>query len=338
MIIQRQVPLTNYNTFGIAARAGFFVSICSVEELVAALGQKAYPRKFILGGGSNLLFTQDVPALVIHINTMGKEIVNEDENTVTLRIAAGENWHQVVLWTIEHGFGGLENLSLIPGKVGAAPIQNIGAYGVELKDVFVECEAVSIHTLQRERFSREACEFGYRDSIFKGHAKGNYVIISVTLRLTKKEHHIKTEYGAIQNLLQAQGITQPTLKEISNAVIAIRSSKLPNPSELGNSGSFFKNPFISRSQLEQLQKEYPTIPFYPTSDESFVKIPAGWLIEQCGFKGKRVGDAGVYEKQALVLVNYGSATGKDILELAHTIQKEIANKFHIHLEPEVNII
>jgi UDP-N-acetylmuramate dehydrogenase len=338
--IQHHISLKNYNTFGIAVNAAHFVAVTSVEELIAVLQLDDYPEKFVLGGGSNILFTQDIHALVIHITTKGKEIVYEDEKTVKVKVAAGENWHEFVLWTLEHHFGGVENLSLIPGNVGAAPIQNIGAYGVELKDVFVACEAVEIATRQLKQFTRNECKFGYRNSIFKNEAKGKYSITSVTLQLTKKEHRLHTGYGSIEALLKKQGITQPTPKQISDTVIAIRKSKLPDPKILGNSGSFFKNPIITTTQFKKLKRDYPAIPSYPALDdnENDVKIPAGWLIEQCGFKGKRIGDVGVHEKQALVLVNYGRSTGKEILAFAHTIQTVVKNTFGICIEAEVNIV
>jgi UDP-N-acetylmuramate dehydrogenase len=250
---------------------------------------------------------------------------------------AGENWHNLVIWALDHNLGGIENLSLIPGNTGTAPIQNIGAYGVELKDVFVSCEAMNIETLELEEFSKEACEFGYRDSIFKKSAKGKYIITSVKLKLTKKNHRLLTHYGTIENWLNANNIIHPTIHDISKAVIAIRRSKLPDPNELGNCGSFFKNPMVSKKKFESFHKKYPEAPYYEMEDNQY-KIPAGWLIEQCGFKGKRYGDAGVHEKQALVLVNHGNAKGGEILALAEKIQSEVKSKFKIKIQPEVNII
>lgn len=284
-----------------------------------------------------MLLTKDIDALVMHINLKGISIVEENENEVEIKVMAGENWHDLVTWSLDKGYGGLENLSLIPGNTGTAPIQNIGAYGVELKDVFVSCAAMEIKTGELVGFDNEACKFGYRDSVFKNEAKGQYIITSVHLKLTKKDHVLHTGYGAIEAELKKNGIVYPTIKDVSNAVIAIRQSKLPDPAVLGNSGSFFKNPVISKKAFEKFIKKNPEAPHYEVDDEAF-KIPAGWLIEQCGYKGKRFGDAGVHEKQALVLVNYGSATGDDILRLAQLVQKEVAQKFNIKIQPEVNII
>lgn len=284
-----------------------------------------------------MLLTKDIDALVMHINLKGISIVEENENEVEIKVMAGENWHDLVTWSLDKGYGGLENLSLIPGNTGTAPIQNIGAYGVELKDVFVSCAAMEIKTGELVGFDNEACKFGYRDSVFKNEAKGQYIITSVHLKLTKKDHVLHTGYGAIEAELKKNGIVYPTIKDVSNAVIAIRQSKLPDPAVLGNSGSFFKNPVISKKAFEKFIKKNPEAPHYEVDHEAF-KIPAGWLIEQCGYKGKRFGDAGIHEKQALVLVNYGSATGEDILRLAQLVQKEVAQKFNIKIQPEVNII
>src|SRR5690606_38556986 len=245
-------------------------------------------------------------------------------------------WHQFVLWTLENDFGGIENLSLIPGNIGSAPIQNIGAYGVELKDVFYSCKAINIKTQEIKTFTLPECKFDYRESIFKSSEKGKYIILSVTLKLTIKNHKTSISYGVISNELQKMGITHPSIQDVSKAVISIRQSKLPDPNEIGNSGSFFKNPIISRAIFEKIQKHYPEMPFYEVS-ENEIKIPAGWLIETAGFKGKRFGDAGVHQKQALVLVNYGNATGKEIYDLAKTIQKAILDKFGIEIEMEVNV-
>ena len=339
MDIRHNISLKAYNTFRIAVKAKHFVTVTSVDELIAALRLREYPEKFILGGGSNMLLTRDIEALVIHINIKGKALVYEDDTHVHIQVAAGENWHEFVRWTLAHNWGGIENLSLIPGNTGAAPIQNIGAYGVELKDVFVSCEAVNIHSLKIEYFTREDCKFGYRDSIFKNEARGKYIITGITVKLTKKEHRLNTSYGSIGEVLQHKGIARPTVQDISDAVIAIRKSKLPDPAELGNSGSFFKNPVISLSHFNRLKKTHPGIPSYPVPGQSGqIKVPAGWLIEQCGFKGKRTGDAGVHEKQALVLVNYGNASGNAIYELARDIQACVKNQFNIILETEVNIL
>ncbi|MBO0342814.1 MAG: UDP-N-acetylmuramate dehydrogenase [Bacteroidota bacterium] len=337
MNIQENISLKSYNTFGIDVKARFFVEITGLVQLQKALELKAYPKKFIISGGSNMLLTKDIDALVMHIQLKGITVVEEDEDTVEVKVMAGENWHELVMWSLEQGYGGLENLSLIPGNVGTAPIQNIGAYGVELKDVFVSCAAMNLKTRELEGFDNEACEFGYRDSIFKKKVKGKYIITSVVLKLTKKDHVLHTGYGSIENELKNKGIVHPTIKDISNAVIDIRRSKLPDPKEIGNSGSFFKNPIISKKTFDKFIKKNPDAPFYEVDDNQY-KIPAGWLIEQCGFKGKRFGDAGVHEKQALVLVNYGNATGKEILFLAKKIQEEVQKNFKIKIQPEVNII
>ncbi|MBR9853393.1 MAG: UDP-N-acetylmuramate dehydrogenase [Algicola sp.] len=337
MEIQENISLKNYNTFGIDVKARFFVEITGLVQLQKVLELKAYPKKFIISGGSNMLLTKDIDWLVIHIKLKGITVVEEDENSVEVKAMAGENWHELVMWTLKHGYGGLENLSLIPGNVGTAPIQNIGAYGVELKDVLISCAAMDIETGELEGFDNEACEFGYRDSIFKNRAKDKYIITSVTLRLSKKNHTLHTGYGSIENELKNRGIIHPTIKDVSDAVIAIRESKLPDPKKIGNSGSFFKNPVISKKAFDKFIKSHPNAPFYELEENEY-KIPAGWLVEQCGFKGKRFGDAGVHEKQALVLVNYGNATGKEILELSKKIQDEVKKTFKIKLQPEVNII
>lgn len=337
MIIYDHFSLKNYNTFGIDATARYFVEVTTIEELQDILENNAYPRKILIGGGSNMLLTDYIDALFIHVNLKGKQIVSQDYNNVIVKVMAGENWHNMVMWAIDHDFGGLENMSLIPGNTGTAPIQNIGAYGVELKDCFVSCEAVRIEDQQLVTLSKEECQFGYRDSFFKNEGKDKYVITSVTFSFTKKNHNINSGYGAIENQLHKESISNPTIKDISNAVIAIRQSKLPDPKELGNSGSFFKNPIVTKEIFTRFSTTYPEAPFYKVS-EDYYKIPAGWLIEQCGFKGKRFGDAGVHKNQALVLVNYDSATGKDILDLAEKIIKEVKRKFEIEISPEVNLI
>ncbi|MDP2527961.1 UDP-N-acetylmuramate dehydrogenase [Maribacter dokdonensis] len=337
MIIYDHFSLKNYNTFGIDATARYFVEVTTIEELQDILENNSYPRKILIGGGSNMLLTDYIDALFIHVNLKGKQIVSQDDNNVIVKVMAGENWHNMVMWAIDHDFGGLENMSLIPGNTGTAPIQNIGAYGVELKDCFVSCEAVRIEDQQLVTLSKEECQFGYRDSFFKNEGKDKYVITSVTFSFTKKNHNINSGYGAIENQLLKESISNPTIKDISNAVIAIRQSKLPDPKELGNSGSFFKNPIVTKKIFTQFSTTYPEAPFYKVS-EDYYKIPAGWLIEQCGFKGKRFGDAGVHKNQALVLVNYDSATGKDILDLAAKIIEEVKRKFEIEISPEVNLI
>ncbi|MDT0648742.1 UDP-N-acetylmuramate dehydrogenase [Autumnicola edwardsiae] len=336
MHVLRNASLKEYNTFGIDVRARRFISVSSVEDLKEVLAQTYASELFILGGGSNMLLTKNIEKTVLHIDLKGKEIISQNEDEVLVKASAGENWHEFVLWTLAQGFGGLENLSLIPGNVGTAPIQNIGAYGVELKDVFEECEAISIQTLEQKTFSKNLCEFDYRNSVFKNKLKGQFIITSVTFRLTKKNHILRTSYGAIKNALDERNIKLAGVKEISDAVISIRKAKLPNPKLLGNSGSFFKNPVIPVKHFEKLQQEYPEIPSYPVSTRE-VKIPAGWLIEKAGLKGYREGDAGVHKDQALVLVNYGTATGTEILQLSNKVQETVEDRFKIRLEPEVNI-
>lgn len=339
MTVRENVSLKNYNTFGIDVNARYFVSVSSVKQLKEILADKTYDSPLIIGGGSNMLLTKNVDKLVIHLNFKGIEVVEDSSitNTVLLKVAGGENWHDLVLYTVDNDFGGLENLSLIPGNVGTSPIQNIGAYGVELKDTFYECEAIHREHLQERTFSLEACAFGYRDSVFKNALKNQYIITSVIFKLTKEKHVINIAYGAIAETLQKSNITKPTLKDVSQAVIAIRQAKLPDPTKIGNSGSFFKNPIITQKHFSQLREEFPEIPYYPIGDNN-IKVPAGWLIEQAGFKGKRFGDAGVHDKQALVLVNHGSATGQEIWDLARNIQEVVQTKFGIKIQAEVNII
>lgn len=337
MHIQDNISLKSFNTFGIDVMAKHFISVSSLSELISVLKLDQYQNKFILGGGSNILLTKSIDALVIHINLKGKTILSEQNNTVLIEAQAGENWHEFVLWTLEHNFGGLENMSLIPGNVGTAPIQNIGAYGVELKDNFVSCQALNLDSLKLETFTKDACNFEYRNSIFKQESKGKYIIISVVFKLTAAHHFLHTNYGAITSQLEVMEVKTPTIQTISQAVIAIRESKLPNPKEIGNSGSFFKNPVIPVSNLKALQQNFPGIPSYPIS-ETEVKVPAGWLIETAGFKGKTFNNYGVHKNQALVLVNYGGANGKDILALSQLIQKTIYRIFNISIEAEVNIL
>lgn len=337
MEIIENFSLKNYNTFGIEAKARQFISVHSVEELKTILLENPTQKKFILGGGSNMLLTQDVDALVIHVDLKGKRIVEQTEDFVLVEASAGENWHEFVLWTIGQDFGGLENMSLIPGNVGTTPIQNIGAYGTEIKDTFVSCEAINIETLEIKKFTKEECKFGYRESIFKNEAKGKHIITSVVFKLTKQNHKINISYGDIAAELTKKEIVIPTLKDVSNAIIAIRQSKLPDPKELGNSGSFFKNPIIPKSDFERIHLLHPEMPSYTVS-ETEVKVPAGWLIEKAGFKGKRFGDAGIHKNQALVLVNYGNATGQEILNVSKDIQKTVKELFDIEIEAEVNVI
>ncbi|MBD3582466.1 UDP-N-acetylmuramate dehydrogenase [Flavobacterium selenitireducens] len=329
--------LKNYNTFGIDAKARQFVAVHSLDELREVLEQHRLENKFILGGGSNMLLTKDIDALVIHVDFKGKQVLRQDDDYVLVESQAGESWHEFVLWTISQDFGGLENMSLIPGNVGTTPIQNIGAYGAEIKDTFVSCDAMHIETQQMRTFTKDECEFGYRESVFKNAEKNNYIITSVVFRLTRRDHKINTGYGDIIKQLASKNIVNPGLREVSDAVIAIRQSKLPDPKELGNSGSFFKNPIVPIETYEKAKANYPEIPHYVVS-ETQVKVPAGWLIEQAGFKGKRFGDAGVHKNQALVLVNYGNATGAQILELAKMVQDAVFEKFGIEIEAEVNVV
>ncbi len=335
--IHSNFSLQKFNTFGIEAKAKRFVAVHSIDELKVVLQQNPEERKFILGGGSNMLLTQDIDALVIHIDLKGKTILKQDDDFVWIACQAGENWHEFVLWTLAHNYGGLENMSLIPGNVGTTPIQNIGAYGAEVKDTMVSCDAINIQSLEMTTFSNEDCHFGYRESIFKQEAKDQYIITTVIFKLTKRNHNISTTYGDIQSELTKNGIVNPTIQQVSKAVIAIRQSKLPDPKELGNSGSFFKNPVLLKSEFEKIHIKFPEMKFYEVSDTE-VKVPAGWLIEQAGFKGKRFGDAGVHKNQALVLVNYGNATGQEVLAVSKDIQKTVFDKFGIHIEAEVNII
>jgi UDP-N-acetylmuramate dehydrogenase len=336
MLIQEHINLKPYNTFGVTAYAKYFAEVNTVDELRLVLNDSRFPEKFILGGGSNMLLTKDIDALVIHINLKGIEVVEETENSVLIKAMAGENWHEFVLHCLENNYGGIENLSLIPGNLGTAPIQNIGAYGVELKDVFHSCETLNVRTGKIKTFELMDCNFDYRTSVFKTTEKGNYIITSVTLKLTKKDHNINTGYGAIKDELAKMQVNQPTIQDVSKAVIAIRQSKLPDPKELGNSGSFFKNPVVDKATFTKFIEKHPEAPFYKVNESAF-KIPAGWLIEQAGFKGKRFGDAGVHKKQALVLVNYSNAAGVEILNLSKKIQEKVQELFGIALEAEVNV-
>ena len=335
MKIQQNISLKGYNTFGISVHAKRFISISSVYELQQLL--KIEKEVFLLSGGSNMLLTKDIDILVVHLNIKGISIDKEDDKHVYLTVNAGEDWHEFVLWCIANDYGGIENLSLIPGNVGTCPIQNIGAYGVEVKDTITKVEGLAIETQKLVSFSNEDCKFGYRNSIFKNTHKGKIILTSVGFKLTKTAHQLNTSYGAIETELASKKIIKPTLKNVSDAVIAIRKSKLPDPKEIGNSGSFFKNPVISKKQFLEIQKVYANMPNYVVS-ENEIKIPAGWLVEQSGFKGKRFGDAGVHQNQALVLINYGNASGQDILELAKKIQTTVFSNFKISLEIEVNVM
>ena len=334
--MKKNYSLKSLNSFGIDVNADNFCSVENLSELFNLLKTKP-SNLFILGGGSNILFTKNIEGTVLHINLKGIEVLKESNFFSEVKVSAGENWHDFVLWSIDKNLGGLENLSLIPGNVGTAPIQNIGAYGVELKDNFVSCEAVNRSTLEIETFTNLECKFGYRNSIFKSEKRGEYIIISVTFKLTNKNHNIKTSYGDIKKQLEKNSIKHPKIKDISDAVILIRKSKLPDPEVIGNAGSFFKNPIINSKTFSTIIKQFPNIPNYKISKDE-IKIPAGWLIEKAGFKGKKFNSCGVHERQALVLVNYGNATGKEILEFSKLIQKSISIIFGIELEREVNVI
>ncbi len=337
MKIQENISLKPFTTFGIDKKAKFFTTVETLDELKAALlaaKEKQLPV-FILGGGSNILLTRDIDGLVIKLEIKGINLVKEDGDELWVEVGAGEMWHELVLHSIAQDWAGLENLSLIPGTVGASPMQNIGAYGVEIKDVFDSLQAMHRETLEMQTFDAEACLFGYRESVFKQNFKDQFVITSVTFRLSKTPN-FHLEYGAIREVLAANGIDQPSIRAISDAVIQIRQSKLPDPKEIGNAGSFFKNPTIPSSQFDALKSSYPSIPGYPSAEG--VKVAAGWLIEQTGWKGKRIGEVGVHAKQALVLVNYGGGTGEEIKKLSEQIQASVYDKFGVQLQAEVNFI
>ncbi len=337
MIKKENSSLQPYNTFGIDVNADGLLTIETVDELREVLQDESLKNqsKLILGGGSNILFTQPVKGVVLLNRLKGIEIFKEDESNVYVKVGAGEVWHQFVMWAVEKGYGGIENLSLIPGSVGAGPMQNIGAYGVELKDSFYELEAMNLATLEIQKFSAADCKFGYRESVFKNELKNQYFITSVSFRLSKHPQ-LNTSYGAISQELAARGVVSPTVKDVSNAVISIRQSKLPDPKILGNSGSFFKNPEITKEHFEKLQQQHPNVVAYPTSTGS-MKLAAGWMIEQCGWKGKVVGHTGSHKDQALVLVNYGGATGAEVYQLAIDIKKSVFEKFGVEINPEVNV-
>lgn len=338
MLISNNISLKPFNTFGIEASAKHFTSVNSIADIEELMSSNEYKtnERLIIGGGSNLLITKDINALVIKNNLKGISIVKETDDTVLVKCFAGEVWHDFVTWCINHNFGGLENLSLIPGCTGASPMQNIGAYGVEIKDTFYELEAIHTQTGEIQTFSKLDCEFGYRESVFKNKFKNQFIITSVTFQLSKKPvFHI--EYGAIKQELEKMKISEVSIQSISNAIINIRSSKLPNPKVLGNAGSFFKNPEVSESIYKNLIDQFPNLVAYPLDNSNF-KLAAGWLIEQSGLKGYRIGDAGVHSLQALVLVNYGTANGSDIYSLSTHVLETVKQKFGIDLEREVNII
>ncbi len=337
-MISENISLLPYNTFGVQANARYFTQFNSVEMLRQIMATSEYQSTshLILGGGSNLLFTKDFDGLVLKNEIKGISLLSEDDTHYYVQASAGEVWHSFVLHCIKHNYAGVENLSLIPGCVGASPMQNIGAYGVEIKDVFHSLEAIHQQTGEIQTFSNEACAFGYRESIFKREEKNNWIIISVTFRLLKRPI-LQTSYGAIEEELDKMNLDTITIRDVSNAIINIRSSKLPNPKEIGNAGSFFKNPVVSLETYHEIKKHYNNAPCYPINEHE-VKIPAGWLIETAGWKGKKIDSYGVHDRQALVLVNYGNARGKEIFDLSTTIIQDIQNKFNIELEREVNII
>ncbi|MBL4668592.1 MAG: UDP-N-acetylmuramate dehydrogenase [Flavobacteriales bacterium] len=335
MEIKKNISLKSYNTFGIDVVAYAFVEVSSIDELKDVLLDNNQPI-LILGGGSNLLFTKDFEGIAIKNNLKGITVVSENEDEVYLKVGAGEVWHEFVLFCIENNYAGIENLSLIPGNVGASPMQNIGAYGVEVKDVITAVEAFDLKDYSIKTFSNQMCDFGYRSSIFKTSEKGNYFITSVTFKLSKQTR-INTSYGAISGELESMNISNPTIKDVSTAVINIRLSKLPDPKKIGNSGSFFKNPIVSKIQKNKIIQNYPDAPNYLQPDGTF-KMAAGWLIEKCGWKGKRIDNYGVHDLQALVLVNYGGAKGSDIFKLSEQVIESVKTQFEIVLEREVNIL
>jgi len=338
MNIIENYPLLKLNTFGVDVKAKYFVSINTINELIEVTKTNVFKdlELLILGGGSNILFTKDFDGLVILNNIKGKEIIEQNQQSIFLKIGAGENWHELVMYCVDNGWGGIENLSLIPGNTGTAPMQNIGAYGVEIKETFLELEALEISSGKIVKFNNSDCEFGYRESVFKNKMKNQYIILNITLEL-KKNPVLNINYGDVKAILESQNIKNPAIKEVSNAIIRIRQSKLPDPKKIGNSGSFFKNPLVSLNQLELIKKNYPNVVNYEINENEF-KIAAGWLIERAGWKGKKFNNYGVHEKQALVLVNYGLANGMEIFDLSEKIILDIKDKFGITLEREVNII
>lgn len=337
MQVHKNYPLKKLNTFGIAAAARWFAAFENEVQLRELADIYSNHHKLILGGGSNILFTKDFDGLVLHNSIRGVEKVNENNETVLIRAGGGEIWHELVMYCVEHGYGGIENLALIPGSVGASPMQNIGAYGVEIKDAFESLQAYDMTTNNVVTFSIDDCEFGYRESVFKKKYKNRFVILYVTLRL-QKSPVINISYKALQQQLDKENVSECSLKTIAHAVISIRSSKLPNPALIGSAGSFFKNPIVSTEFYEALKATHKLdVPHFPQGD-SYVKLPAGWLIEQCGWRGYRKGDAGCYDKQALVIVNYGNATGNEVFELSEKIRISVKEKFGVELVREVNVI
>ncbi len=339
MDILKNISLKSYNTFGIDAKTAYFTELSDEKELPLLLNwiEKNNLPYYILSGGSNVLFVDDFPGIIIHVNTKGIKKIDETEGHVFIQAKAGENWEDFVELCLKNSWGGIENLTLIPGNVGTSPMQNIGAYGVEIKDSFHELQAMELQTGEIKTFSKKQCNFGYRDSYFKNEGRNKYIILSVSFKLTKRNHALNITYGTIIQELDKKKITQPGLYDVANAIRAIRRSKLPDPDQLGNAGSFFKNPLITQEHYNALKSEYPEIPGFP--DESGkVKTAAAWFIDKAGWKGFRDGDAGVHKNQALVLVNYGNASGIDIIALSDKIQKSVKELFDINLEKEVNIV
>ncbi len=336
--VKEDFSLKEYNTFGISIKAKYFVEIDTLNQLKEIFKSEKFKNTniLLLGGGSNILFTKDFDGLVVKNNILGIEKISENEDTILIKSGSGENWHKFVLYCLDNNFSGIENLSLIPGTVGATPLQNIGAYGVEIKDVFHSLSAFEIATGEIKTFFNDDCHFGYRESIFKKELKNKYIIISVTFKLSKSPK-INISYGAITDTLKEMGINNPTIKDVSKAVCYIRTKKLPDPLVIGNAGSFFKNPEITREHFKTLKEKFPDIVSYKTNTDN-LKIPAGWLIEKSGWKGKTFDNYGVHKNQALVLVNYDDAKGEDINRLADQIKESIFNNFGINLEKEVNII
>lgn len=336
--IKENINLKTFNTFGIEVYCDYFAEINSTKDFLNLIQNNIYKskEKLIIGGGSNLLFTKDFKGIVIKNNLKGIEVVSENENEVVVKAAAGEVWHEFVLWSLDKNYAGLENLSLIPGCVGASPMQNIGAYGVEIKEIFEELEAYSMTDGTKKIFDKAACEFGYRESVFKHKYKNQFLITSVSFKL-KKHPVLNTTYGAINSELQAMNVTSPGIKDISNAVIHIRQSKLPDPKVIGNAGSFFKNPEVPQSKHAELKACFEALVAYPLENGNY-KLAAGWMIEQCGLKGYEKNGAAVHTKQALVLVNKDHAKGEDVLNLSSYVIQQVSEKFGVSLEREVNII
>lgn len=337
--IKSNIDLSSYNTLGVSAVASTFVDITSPDQLkdLKRIGFFEDHNPFILGGGSNVLFLDDPSQVVLKMSIKGIRQVEEGDNSVKIEVGAGENWHDFVTWAVEKNLGGVENLALIPGTVGAAPIQNIGAYGVELEELFDSLELFDIRDGTSKIFLREECRFGYRDSIFKNELKGKIIVTKVVLKLSKSDHTIHDSYNSLQSYLEEKEIKNPDIKDIYHAVISIRTSKLPDPKLIGNAGSFFKNPVVGIDQFKELHARYDAMPFYKM-DNKEIKIPAAWLIEKTGWKGKRIGDVGTYQNQALVIVNHGNASGSEIFSFSKQLQKSVKEKFGIELVPEVNIV